>query len=177
LAVLAQLYLKGLILMFALSPARPGRLLLGGLCVLVLLSGGCTGKSKARVKGTITFKNGQPMSGGTVTFVAADKRQGTTHIDAKGNYDLADAPVGDVRIYLTVPPPAMGPSAGKQEPPPGTGKMKSPDGGGPPDPGASSTVDPRNVSRVPEKYLSPDSSGLTYTVTRGEQTHPITLEW
>ena len=34
---------------------------------------------------------------------------------------------------------------------------------------------PDNIVPVPDKYHSPETSGLTYVVKRGEQTHDITL--
>ena len=34
---------------------------------------------------------------------------------------------------------------------------------------------PDVVVPIPDKYAEPDTSGLTFTVKRGEQTHNITL--
>lgn len=165
--------------MFALSPARLGRVvLLGCLCGLLIVSSGCR-KGKGHVKGTVKFKDGRLMTGGTVTFLAADNRSANSLITTKGEYDVPDAPIGDVKVFLTVPPRPAGPVK-MPKPPPGIGAMKPPDDpsappGAPPSPTAGQT-DPRKLPYVPDRYLKADTSGLTLKVVPGDQTFPIVLD-
>jgi len=151
------------------SRACAGLLLLG----LMALSVGCSTNTKARgtVKGKVTF-SGTPLPSGTVAFYGANNTLGSASIEKDGTYAIPDAPLGQVRISVTVPKPPppgmMGPGMAASK------SIKSVD----PESGKSISLVPSEQTKIvpiPEKYASPDSSGLTFTVEKGEQTHDIKL--
>jgi hypothetical protein len=153
----------------------------GGLLLLVGLlsaSAGCSPgyKSRGTVKGQVTI-SGKPLYVGTVTFVTDDNRSGSATIDQNGNYVMGDAPVGDVKVTVTVP--KVGGMAGMMggkpaRPKSPVGEMKDPNNpsqGGP----AAAPVDPSKIVPIPDKYSTVETSGLTYKVEKGEQTFDIKL--
>jgi hypothetical protein len=163
--------------MFARFTALAGRACgLGVLLFVVSAQAGCT-SSRARsvVKGKITFSN-RPITSGTISFISDDnKHTGAGPIKQDGTYTVNDAPVGNVKIVVTVPRqmPMMGGRGGSNMPkPPKDSKMPAemipPDWTEPKAPAGNQTP-------VPEKYTKADSTPLTYTVTAGEQTHDINL--
>jgi len=142
----------------------------------LILSVGCGPNYKARgtVKGKVTFAN-TPLTTGSVTFHGKDNITGSATIDKEGNYVMNDAPLGDVKITVTVPKMPAG-GIGKWK-----GVPKSDKDGKPIEPGGSGKSIPimgdmpSRIVPIPEKYASPDTSGLTYTVAKGEQTHNLSL--
>jgi hypothetical protein len=154
------------------------RCLLGGLAlVLLLIGGGCSGQpERANVKGKVTIGD-KPLTAGSVMFYGKDGLSGSAAISKDGNYDLGDAPLGEVKVTVSVPKPPPGGMEAMH-------RMKN-------NPGAKNTesVDPNDPSKrigimgdiptdyvaIPEKYSKPETSGLTYTVQRGDQTHDIKL--
>jgi hypothetical protein len=145
-----------------------------GLLALVCGLAGCARKGRAVVKGTVTFAN-KPLKFGTVSFFTVDNRVGTTRI-ANGSYTMTDAPIGDVKIVVTLPPPPgmmMGGSLPK--PPPGMGQMKPPPGMEPKSGSETPMMDPRDLPRIPAKYTKAETTDLTWKVGKGEQTHNIEL--
>lgn len=147
---------------------RRGGVVLLFLCIAVV---GCgPTKAKGKVKGKVKFFD-KNLTAGTVTFTAKDGRVGSGNIDFEGNYEVADAPVGEVTITVSVPAPPMGPAKGMTPQPPKDVGMKTAIGGGTPGP----AIDPSKIVQVPTKYANVDTSGLKYTVEKGEQTHNITL--
>jgi hypothetical protein len=148
--------------------------LLTGMLLLGLFLSGCDRSglgSEEEVSGKVTYK-GKPVPGGQVTFITSKGYTFTGVIDPEGNYKLR-SPVGEVRIAVdnrmlksSQPSPMelrrqMG--------------MK---------PAADVNVDEVKPSApavtgtyvyLPPKYYSPDTSGLTYTVKSGSQTHDIEL--
>jgi hypothetical protein len=129
-----------------------------------LLVTGCGG-STAPVSGTVTL-NGAPLTGGgTVTFQGSGGGASGV-INPDGTYTIPNAPVGEVHVAVV---PGRGPAAGVTiTPPPDVSEMK------PPQALAPAWTPPAAVS-IPLKYADPNTSGLTYTVTRGEQTIDVTL--
>ena len=78
-----------------------------------------------------------------------------------------------MKISVKVPTLSMGPAVAPKAPP-GVPPMRGPGGEG----GMASTppsIDPKKIVQIPGKYANTDSSGLTYTVQKGEQVHNITL--
>lgn len=114
-----------------------------------------TGKVKGRVKLVNKY-----LTAGTVGFVAKGGRVAVGQIDADGNYEIPDAPAGEVKISVQVPSALPGATV---KPPPGIPDTR-------PKGGAAKPIVP-----IPAKYGNPETSGLTYTVQPGEQTHDITL--
>lgn len=125
---------------------------------------------EGEVSGKVTY-NGKPLPGGQVKFLTSDGHMFTGTIDAEGNYKVR-ALVGEARIIVD------NRMLEKR-------KGKSPQGGLRPPPGVEVKSDLSKMSggqpltgtyvRIPDKYRSPDDSGLTYTVTMGSQTHDIQL--
>jgi hypothetical protein len=150
----------------------------GFLLLLGLLSTavGCGGsyKNRGKVKGTVVFFD-KHLTAGTVTFQTEDGRIGSGNIDFNGNYTVSDAPVGSCKVTVSAPKVANAPAALRNaaKPPPGMPPMQAPGGGGAED--TSTLIDPSKIVQIPGKYASPDTSNLTFTVERGEQTYNITL--
>lgn len=94
-------------------------------------------------------------------FVTDDGFQGTGIIDEQGKYTIS-APVGNVKIGVTNKALLQ-----KRE-----GAMK---GAGPRPGGPEATPIKGKYIKIPDKYYTPETSGLTYTVTAGPQTHNIEL--
>jgi hypothetical protein len=148
-------------------------------CALAL-SGCSKGSGKATVSGSIKYK-GEPLPSGRVAFYGANNALATGIIE-DGNYTVNDVPVGEARIavFVTDPQEKAKPSAGPGVPagaadamgkgPPGAAEHAPPMSGGAKSGGSSKSAVP-----IPAKYNSPDTSGLTYTVTKGKQNHPIDL--
>jgi hypothetical protein len=149
------------------------RLVCGGL-LLGLLTGmtGCTkslhSTQHEEVSGQVLFK-GKPLPGGRVTFAAIEGGFASTRpIDENGNYKI-NAPVGNVlisvdnRMFL----PRRGAKSGqkqKQQP-------KRPDS----QVGEEEPIKGGHYVEIPQRYANCDTSGLTYTVKPGAQTHDIEL--
>jgi hypothetical protein len=110
------------------------------------------------VSGKVIYQN-KPVPSGTVTFVGEDDRVESAEIQEDGTYTIAKAPVGPVKIgvrtYETWVPPTQSQLPGQvPEAPP----AKKP------------------LVRVPDDYRNPDTSGLTYVVGPGGQTHNLELK-
>jgi hypothetical protein len=104
-----------------------------------------------------------------VNFVSVEGEQtfaSSGVIDEKGNYTIK-APVGTVRISVDnrmLQPQQRGAP---------TGFVKK--GAGRPDAGDPTPVK-GTYKAIPPKFWTPDTSGLTYTVTKEERTHDIELK-
>jgi hypothetical protein len=152
-------------------------LLVVGLCLIGFGCGPTSGRAK--VKGKVKFFD-KYLTAGTVTFTAKDGRTGSGNIDFDGNYEVGDAPVGDCVITVKVPTLPQFAAAGKDKMPSsakrpsGLPEMKAP-GAADDTNFTPNTIDPSRIVQIPGKYGSVDTSGLTYTVGRGEQTKDITL--
>jgi len=133
---------------------------------LLALLAGC-GKNPravehAEVSGQVRFQ-GKPLPGGRVTFVAVNSgfaSSGT--IDENGNYQIK-APVGAVAIGVTNRMLQSNRGATKRLPL----LMKTEARERQPLKG--------QYIRIPSQYEDPSTSGLTYTVKPGPQTHDIEL--
>jgi hypothetical protein len=130
---------------------------------LVLAAVGC-GEGSASVSGKVTL-NGQPLTGGAITFHAAGGRAEGSWIDPEGNYAIARAPVGQVKVTVV--------ATQTREPPKTPRKREVPQhpesqgGGGAP---------AGKPSAIPPKYKDPEKSPLTYTLSRGSQVINIDLQ-
>lgn len=159
------------------------------VCCSLPLTTGCGPDYKARgqVKGTV--KAGQKLlTSGTVMFYNEQGMTGAASIDPDGNYVMVDAPVGDCKVTVTVPsvpndPTVMARLSGKGKGP----KMPTGDGMRPPDgaemsEGADAGGPPPPLARIPTeivladaKYASPETSGLKFTIRKGDQ-HTFNIE-
>ncbi len=155
------------------------RLVCGCLSLGLLI--GTTGCGKSlhstqheEVSGKVLFK-GKPLPGGRVTFAAIEGGFASTRpIDENGNYKI-NAPIGEVLISVENRMLKPGGGAGK-----GKGGSRTPGKEHHPKRPDSQVVDaePTKGQRyvpIPERYANCDTSGLTYTVKPGPQTHDIEL--
>ena len=149
---------------------------IGFSIVVLCLAGGCGPDYKARgvVKGKVTY-NKKALTSGTVMFYAASNNiTSSAVIDLEGNYVMNDAPLGEVKITVTVTalPPGKpmnyGPGKAGAE-----GESKDPTGVSESIPIMSKM--PATILRIDEKFSKPDTSGQSFTVEKGEQTHNIEL--
>ncbi len=143
-----------------------GRLAYGLLAVVASLAtaalSGC-GPSKASITGTVKF-SGEPLPSGTITFTSdAGTKPVKGAAITNGKYTITDFPAGPAKVtVVTTPPPTGGGAA-----PPGAPAM--------PLPTNASAAAPGKYVPIPQRYGSPDKSGLTYTVKGGEQTKDFEL--
>ena len=131
---------------------------------LLTLAAGCGNNPRsaehADVSGQVLFR-GKPLPGGQVTFVTVKGGFAANGIiDEDGNYRIR-APLGDVRIGVT-------------------NRMLQPRGGAIPQIHPKKAAGDAPVPRgqwvqLPLSCEDPHSSGLTYTVRPGPQTHDIDL--
>lgn len=143
--------------------------LLAVLAVLVVLAvAGCgrpSGVSFAPVTGRVVF-NGQPLAAGTIHFFP-DESKGTSGpmstgvLQSDGSYSLCGpgqnvgAMVGSHRVYLTMPPPELGPTPVLVD-----GKVVVQ---APPRDAPSGTA-----AKIPKQFLRPETSAWTATVSEGK---------
>jgi hypothetical protein len=126
-------------------------------CVGVIGStvSGCS--SQAVISGKVTYKN-TPLSGGEVSFIAADGKSRSSLINSSGDYEVVDAPLGATTIVIV------------------STRVQGETGKGSPLVGSSGPAAPVMVkSVIPQKYNDPSTSGLSYVVQRGRQTKNIDL--
>jgi hypothetical protein len=140
--------------------------LCGGLLLLLLAPLGC-GKRTAFVTGKVTTRQGQPLTSGAVTFHGADGRSDSGNIDSEGNYSVAQAPIGTVKVTVDTGPPRT------RVPP----TIKGPGGKPTAHPGEKGDkAAPVKRVVIQDKYKDPNQSGLSYTVTGGKQTINIEVD-
>lgn len=157
---------------------------------LFAFTAGCG--SGGSVSGKVTYK-GKPVTRGTVQFFPEGQGGNyTSMIESDGSYSIPKIPPGPAKITVIV---------GRQGPPPGVMKRM---GGGPAQragggvnqaaarglekqkamakahksEGADSghASEDKDLESVPDKYATPDQSGLKFDVTGGKQTFDIKLE-
>lgn len=139
------------------------------LVFLALAVVGCGG-GKGDVSGQVKFK-GEPLPSGRVTFVcqAGAKEVFSSEI-LNGWYNISGIPVGPVKISVETFQPAPATTLPTKIPggiPPGIKGMPAP-GAPPPAPG--------KYVAIPPRYGNVEQSGLSYTVTAGQQDHEINLQ-
>ena len=129
------------------------------LVLLALAAVGCGGRGD--VSGRVLYK-GAPLPAGRVTFVCeGGTKPALTSEIRDGAYTIPGAPVGAVKIGVATF------RVNKTRVPNMPKEASSPPGGEEQSPGAYVAIPPR--------YADPGTSGLTYTVQRGSQTHDIDL--
>jgi hypothetical protein len=146
------------------------------IVLLAVAASGCgpNEKARAKVKGRVKFFD-KYLTAGTVGFIAKDGRTGAANIDSDGNYEMTDAPIGDVTITVKVPSIGRGTEKARPTPPKGVPEAKMPGGSADEKSFVPSSIDPSKIVQIPGRYGSAETSGLTYTVTKGEQTKDIIL--
>src|SRR5262249_4602748 len=120
------------------------------------------------VSGQVTYK-GKPVTGGEVMFVTEAGFSSKGIIDKNGNYTIS-APIGNVKISVNNNMLTKGASGE------GTKHATGMKGAGKPRPDASEATKLEGTyMKLPPKYLSIDTSPLTYVVKDETQTHNIEL--
>jgi hypothetical protein len=138
-----------------LSLARP---LAAGLFVVGLVfAAGCgSDPGRGSVKGKITV-GGKPLAKGAIVFIpTTGNRDPYTAAITNGEYAMPDMPGGPAKVYIS--PPLT------EEPPPVDKGDVVPSAR----PGRKKVV-------VPDKYQNPETSGLSLTVQKGENTFDADL--
>ncbi len=155
--------------------------LVGGSGLLLLLTAvlGCGGPKEAKVSGQVKYE-GAPLPGGTITFRPTDptKNSVVAQIDESGHYS-ATLPVGEIKICidnreLEPPPPVSGAPAISIPGLPAevTKAMRAK---APKAESKGRSDRPGRYVRIPTRYHEIETSGLSYTVKAGDQTHDIEL--
>lgn len=111
---------------------------------------GCGSGGGASVSGTVTYQ-GQPLPVGTVSFTG--KEGGASAVITNGAYSVTNLPEGEMKVTVSTPMPSASPP-----------------------PGVKAIVPAVQPIAVPQKYRSPDHSGLSYAVESGSHEHDITLQ-
>jgi hypothetical protein len=136
------------------------------LALLALVAAGCAKHAVTTVKGKVTFGN-QPVEQGTVYFVASDNAKGQAALGDGGVYTMTDAPVGEVRIGVEIPPRPVPVGGADTQPTPG--EVKDHPMGAPRGP------DPNKWMPIPDEFKDYTKSGLKWTVPDGGGDHDIQL--
>ena len=124
------------------------------LLIMVPLITGCSESSGAEVTGTVRF-NGQPLSGGKVTFFHPSKpgRNVSCYVQADGSYRILEVPSGEVKVTVVALPPRQKNRADKKQ----AGKKQY-------------------VPPIPMKYTDPETTDIVCPVRGGTQTFDIDLK-
>lgn len=136
----------------------PKRYLLGmALLGCSFLAAGCGGR-QGNVSGKVEM-DGKLVRSGTVNFFSAEGRVVSAAIGNDGSYAVANVPTGATKITVISPNPR---------------KMPSGERGG-------KTIGPtpeelRSWFPLANKYAEPSTSGLSYEVATGSQSHDIKLQ-
>ncbi len=150
------------------------------LCSPLLFATGCGGvdyKARGIVKGKVKT-GGKSLTSGNVMFVNKEGVSSSSSISADGDYTMTDAPLGDCTVTVVVNKLPMDPTVKGRLSGKGAGP-KMPDG--PRMPGAEAPADmsaasmPKTIVPIDEKFSKPETSGLKFTVIKGEQTYNIEL--
>jgi hypothetical protein len=170
----------------AFGSSWPGLVSRCGVFLSVLVVAGC-GPSEGKVSGQVKY-GGTPLPGGIVLFQPTGPQNSVSVVlDEQGNYE-AVLPGGEVRVSVDnqmlqphEPVPAF-----RGGPPNLLGrvaaKMPAEKRENPPAPQAAASPNPRGAQKIPGKYVEIpkryydiSTSGLKFTVERGNQKHDIEL--
>jgi hypothetical protein len=126
---------------------------------LLTLAVGCA--AKGDVSGKVSYQ-GKPLVFGTVQFEASDKTIKQANIKEDGTYSIAGVPVGEAKVAVS----SINPQSSDFQPlhrgenlPPPKPRPKLP-----------------GWFPIPTDYQDLSKAKLTYTVTRGQNTHDIDLK-
>jgi hypothetical protein len=122
---------------------------------------GCGSGGAGSVSGKVTFQ-GKPLPSGRITFFCEGGEKPVMSCNIKdGAYKIDKAAVGSARVSVQT-------FEFKRVHVPGEPKSSNL-------PGDEEPATPGSYVRIPQKYRVPDSSGLTYTITKGAQTKDFEL--
>ncbi len=153
-----------------MGPARPVLLL---VVMVALATAGCS-RSTATVSGTINFK-GAPLKGGTVLFVNEDGTTVSATIGEDGKYTIRNIHPGPVQIAVKTAFLRPNDKAPASKHPYKLVNPPADQEGQPIQRGHDPTANAKRFVAIPPHYEELDTSGLTYTVEPGNQTHDLDL--
>jgi hypothetical protein len=160
--------------------------------VLLLLGAvtGCGGKAK--VSGTVTGPDGQPLPSGRITFLPASGPPGVSADIEDGKYTAEDVATGENHVSVDtayIAEAYKGVGTSKSSNLTGTGAAGPPPKDAPPE--AVAALSKLNAGRdevikhakekmakyreIPEKYTDTKTSGLSVTVKSGNNNYPVDL--
>ena len=139
------------------------RLLLFGLCALIA---GCA-KETGDISGKVTYR-GKHLEFGSVNVIDVHDQPHAAEIQSDGTYSIQKVPLGPARVCVTAVDPKVQEEIKRILT---ASKTPGPDGKMPPKP----YIDPKKLHLIPEKYNSPENSGLTLEVQKGSTTYDIPL--
>jgi hypothetical protein len=167
--------------MKSISFGQIGPVIVTGLGLLLLVVTGC-GPGQGKVSGRVLYE-GAPLPGGRVTFRPADASLNSVsaEVDEQGNYTVP-LPAGPVQV--SVDNRELEPRGRQDGAPPmdlPRDVLEKLRGGGKPDP--EKRKPPENAPQkptgryvvIPNRYYDIETSGLEFTVQRGDQNHDIVL--
>ncbi|MCY2937666.1 MAG: hypothetical protein NTV55_04855 [Planctomycetota bacterium] len=138
-------------------------------------------KSRGIVRGKVKT-GGKLLTTGNVMFVNKDGISTSSTISVDGEYNMVDAPLGECTVTVVVNKLPTDPGVRARLSGKGSGP-KMPEGpkmpgtevvpDSPPLPSAPSI--PKIIVPIDDKYAKPETSGLKFTVIKGEQTYDIEL--
>jgi len=124
------------------------------------------GRPTGVVTGRVTFR-GKPVYTGSVIIVGKDGVAATGPIETDGSFTVAKAPVGEVSIGVVSKDPVylhrVGIIKRSREPVKASALTAAP-------------YDRKKWFPIPKEYEEPVRSGLTFTVTKGENSFNIDLK-
>ena len=133
---------------------------LGALLLLGVVGGLCGCGSRRVVSGNVTCN--RVSAPGEASFIAGDGNARSGVIGSDGRYEVADPPVGQVTIVVVAT------RAERKSPRVGLAVLGKA--------GATAVAVPIVRSLIPTRYNDPKTSGLTFVVGKGRQSHNIELE-
>jgi hypothetical protein len=136
--------------------------------IAIILALGC-GPATGTITGKV-FYNSTELKAGYVSFVSEDGAKNTVSpIAADGTYTIEKMPIGPVKISVETESLMKTSKAPRNEPPPGMVR---------PGDERQSVLDEsaKRAIPIPAKFGDPKTSGLSYTVTSGSQSHDIELK-
>jgi len=120
---------------------------------------GC-GPATGKVSGKVSYQD-KPLANGSITFLVGDKPQVQATINSDGTY-TADVPVGDAKVIVTSIDEAEALKYGEALK---GGRKKR--GENPTAMPVGPKGPPKNLSKIPTKYNSAETSTLTATIKTG----------
>ncbi|HKI33372.1 MAG TPA: TlpA disulfide reductase family protein [Gemmataceae bacterium] len=134
--------------------------------VLLVFLAGCSSPATPVVVSGVVTLDGEPLSGGRVTFLGPGNNVAANEIGSDGRYTLAAATPGPVRVVVTGPVVPSLPGRDRLVP-----ELQPPDRGQ-----HLARSEPLPRPKVPPRYADPDLTPLSYTIGHGQQTWDIALE-
>jgi len=143
----------------------------GGAFVLAALAAVGCGGSKGKISGVVKLPDGTPLPSGQVTFLSQGPENKVAQcIIQDGKYSIENFPAGPAKIMVQTFPSSDEPPAPGTLPDP---KLINMGPGMPPPREPPAGAEPGKSVMIDDKYKNPDTSGLDYEVTKGDQQHDI----